>query len=218
MTEHDSLPSSDSYELPMFPLENPVVPGQIIPLMLFEPRYLALADHLARLDEADFGIVGIERGREVGGEDVRADVGIVARVLELTALPDGRRTLVAAGTRRVRVESWLPDEPFPRAQVSDWPDELVDGLPGAVDNLAAAVQALLELAQRREPGLDLEIPPNDPEHLEMTVWRLISFAGLGPLDTAALLRTPDSVARARSAALLVDERRALLDALGEDDR
>ena len=201
----------------MFPLEHPVVPGQVIPLMLFEPRYLALADHLADLDEPDFAIVGIERGREVGGDEVRADVGVVTRVLELGSLPDGRRTLVAAGTRRVRVEDWLDDDPYPRALVSDWPDDLVDGLPGAVDELTAAVDGLLDLARQRQPDLDLERPANDPDHLDTTIWRLIAFAGLGPLDTADLLRAPDAVTRARAAAALVDERRSLLDALGEDD-
>ena len=51
-----------AYELPMFPLEHPVLPGQLIPLQLFETRYLALAERLHGEIEADFGIVGIERG------------------------------------------------------------------------------------------------------------------------------------------------------------
>ena len=217
MTDLGPPGASGAYELPMFPLEHPVVPGQVIPLMLFEPRYLALADHLEVADEPDFGIVGIERGREVGGDDVRSTVGVVARVLELGAVPDGRRTLVAVGTRRIHIDHWLPEDPFPRAMVTDWPDALVDGLPGAVDELTAAVQALLDLARRRQPDLELELPENDPDHLDTTVWRLIAFAGLGPLDTQELLRAPDSVARAHAAASLVDERRSLLDALGEDD-
>jgi Lon protease-like protein len=208
---------SGAYELAMFPLEHPVVPGQVIPLMLFEPRYLALADALALADEPDFGIVGIERGREVGGDDVRSDVGVVARVLELGALPDGRRSLVATGTRRVRIETWLDDDPYPRALVRDWPDDLVDGLPAAVAELAAAVTALLDLARRRQPDLDLELPPTDPDHLDTTVWRLVAFAGLGPLDIASLLRTPDAVTRAHEAAVLIDDRRSLLDALDGDD-
>ena len=80
----------------MFPLEHPVVPGQVIPLMLLS-RYLALATHLGQTTEAEFGVVGIERGREVGGEDVR-DVAVVARVLELGSFPDGRVSLVAGAT------------------------------------------------------------------------------------------------------------------------
>lgn len=206
------------YELPMFPLEHPVVPGQVIPLMLFEPRYLALATHLDQTTEAEFGVVGIERGREVGGEDVRGDVAVVARVLELGQLPDGRVSLVAGATRRIRVEEWLEDDPYPRALVADWPDEFVSGLDVALTELFTAVESLLELARRREPELEVELPPLDPDHLDWTVWRLIGFAGLGALDISDLLRITDSVTRARRAAELVDERRELLDALGDDDR
>ncbi len=206
------------YDLPMFPLEHPVVPGQVIPLMLFEPRYLALAEHLAGLPEPEFGIVGIERGREVGGEEVRGDVGVVTRVLELGQLPDGRVSLAAAATRRIRVVAWLDDDPFPKARVRDWPDELVDGLPAVVDELVVAVEALVDLARRREPGLEIELPPVDADHLDWTVWRLVAFAGLGALDIGDLLRAPDSVTRARAACQLIDERRELLDALGDDDR
>ena len=152
-----------AYELPMFPLEHPVLPGQLIPLQLFEPRYLALAEHLQGEVEADFGIVGIERGREVGGDDVRADGGVVVRVLEMSSLPDGRVSIVAVGTRRVRVDDWLDDAPYPRAMVTDWPDDVVeDGLARAAANLAAAVHALVDAARRNQPGLDVEVPSIDP--------------------------------------------------------
>ncbi len=208
-----------AYELPMFPLEHPVLPGQLIPLQLFEPRYLALAEHLQSEVEADFGVVGIERGREVGGDDVRADVGVVVRVLEMSSLPDGRVSIVAVGTRRVRVDDWLDDAPYPRAMVTDWPDDVIeDGLDIAAANLAAAVHALVDAARRNQPGLDVEVPPIDPDHLDTSIWRLIAFSGLGPLDTAALLRATDPVARSASACMIIDERRELLDALGDNDR
>ncbi|MGB0996416.1 MAG: LON peptidase substrate-binding domain-containing protein, partial [Acidimicrobiales bacterium] len=169
--------------------------------------------------EADFGVVGIERGREVGGDDVRADVGVVVRVLEMSSLPDGRVSIVAVGTRRVRVDDWLDDAPYPRAMVTDWPDDVVeDGLDRAAANLAAAVHALVDAARRNQPGLDVEVPPIDPDHLDTSIWRLIAFSGLGPLDTAALLRATDPVARSASACMIIDERRELLDALGDNDR
>lgn len=207
-----------AYELPMFPLEHPVLPGQLIPLMPFEPRYLALAEHLQNEMEPDFGIVGIERGREVGGEDDRSDVGVVARVLEMGALPDGRITLVATGTRRIRIAEWLDDAPYPLAMVEDWPDEVVaDGLDIAAANLASAVHALVETATRQQPDLDVEVPPIDPDHLDTSIWRLIAFSGLGPLDVAALLRETDPISRSKTACRLIDDRRELLDALGGDD-
>ena len=36
---------------------------------------------------------------------------------------DGRFALVTVGTRRIRVIDWLPDDPYPRAEVDDWPDD-----------------------------------------------------------------------------------------------
>jgi len=208
-----------AYALPMFPLEHPVLPGQLIPLQLFEPRYLALAEHLRGELEADFGIVGIERGREVGGDDVRADAGVVVRVLEMGDLPDGWVSLLAVGTRRIRVNEWLGDAPYPRAMVTDWPDDVVEeGLEIAAANLASAVHALVDAARRNQPGLEVEVPAIDPDHLDTSIWRLITFSGLGPLDTAALLRTPDPIIRSARACAIIDERRELLDALGDNGR
>ena len=91
--------------------------------------------------------------------------------------------------------------------VTDWPDDVIeDGLDVAAANLAAAVHALVDAARRNQPGLDVEVPSIDPDHLDTSIWRLITFSGLGPLDTAALLRATDPVAR--SAQRLHDHRRA----------
>jgi len=103
--------------------------------------------------------------------------------------------------------------------VSDWPDEVVDeGLGMAAANLASAVHALVDSARRAQPGLDIDVLPIDHEHLDTSIWRLIAFSGLGPLDTAALLRATDPVSRSAAACRVIDERRELLDALGDDDR
>ena len=59
-------------------------------------------------------------------------------------LPDGRYAVVAVGTRRIRILAWLPDDPYPLADVDDWPDEEPD-----VDGLAARVEATREAARRR---------------------------------------------------------------------
>ena len=106
----------------MFPLGTVLFPGALLPLHIFEERYRQLVkDCLA--DEPEFGVVLIDRGHEVGGGDVRREVGTVARILEVAELPDGRYFLQAAGVRRIRVQSWLDDAPYPRADVEEWPDE-----------------------------------------------------------------------------------------------
>ena len=125
--------------LAMFPLGTVLLPGMVLPLHVFEHRYRTLvSDCLA--GEPEFGVVLIERGHEVGGGDVRRDVGTVARILGVSAVEDGRSALVTVGTRRIRVEQWLADEPYPRADVEEWPDVDDGGEAPAVDALVASLR------------------------------------------------------------------------------
>ena len=106
----------------MFPLGTVLVPKAVVPLHVFEPRYQTmLADVMT--GDRKFGVVLIERGSEVGGGDVRTDVGTVAQVVELHPIAPDRWLVIVAGTERITVDRWLPDEPYPRAEVSAFPDE-----------------------------------------------------------------------------------------------
>ena len=59
----------------MFPLERAMLPGEELPLRIFEPRYSALVSDCLAMDDPAFGVVLIAAGREVGGGDTRSDVG-----------------------------------------------------------------------------------------------------------------------------------------------
>ena len=74
----------------MFPLGSVLLPGVVMPLHIFEPRYRALARRCLEGDRR-FGVVLIERGSEVGGGDVRCGVGTRAEVVA------GRRSWRTAG-------------------------------------------------------------------------------------------------------------------------
>ena len=65
----------------MFALQSVLLPGSPLPLHVFEPRYVAMLDAVMSTDQ-EMGVVLIERGREVGGGDVRCDVATMARVVE----------------------------------------------------------------------------------------------------------------------------------------
>ena len=104
----------------MFPLSTVLFPGAGLPLHVFEARYRALmAECLA--GDGEFGVVLITRGSEVGGGDQRVDVGTLARIEQAAETEDGRMLVIARGVRRIRVESWLADGPYPRAAVEDLP-------------------------------------------------------------------------------------------------
>ena len=102
----------------MFPLEVAMLPGEELPLRIFEPRYTALvSDCLRRTDDPAFGVVLIAAGREVGGGDTRSDVGALAHITECADFGDGRYRLRCVMAERIRVLEWHPDDPYPRAAV-----------------------------------------------------------------------------------------------------
>lgn len=209
---------SRPYDLAMFPLESVVLPGSVVPLHIFEPRYRTLAAQLSRRAEAEFGIASITRGREIGGGDQRSDVAVVARVLEAEEFPDGRWSLVALGTRRMSVVEWHDEDPYPRASVLDWPDQ-PDGDPSdALKGLIVAFRELAEAASRLHPGRGFQRIDSIDDDPSRAIWQMIDKAQLGDLDQLGLLACPGVRERALRATEMIDERRYLLDALAERDR
>ena len=190
--------------LPMFTLGTVLVPSAALPLHVFEPRYRALVRDCLAGDE-EFGVVLIERGSEVGGEDVRTDVGTVARIVEARELPDGRWAIGAVGVRRIRVTAWLPDDPYPVAEVEEWPDP--SPREGFGERLAASIaqlrRALALASEAGDPAAPATIELSDDPVL--TSYQAIAVAPLGPLDRHRLL-----------AAESADERIEQLDELVRD--
>ena len=188
----------------MFPLGTVLLPGMLLPLHVFEPRYRRLVADCQAAD-GTFGVVLIERGSEVGGGDVRTDVGTLARIARAEELPDGRWVLATVGVHRIRVEAWLPDDPYPRAEQVDWPDD-----PGGAGDLDwDDVTALLRrtAALRRELGepaapLDLELAA-DPV---VASYQAAAVAPVGPADRQRLLAAASVPVRASLVrAMLVDQ-------------
>ena len=177
----------------MFPLGSVLFPSMILPLHVFEPRYRALVDDCVA-DNGEFGVVLIERGSEVGGGDVRTDVGTVAQVLEIERFDDGRCALAAVGTRRFRVDRWLDDDPYPRAEVTDWDDPAPESLDlDEVDALFRRALALAaELGEAPAP-MDVELA----EDAGLATFQMAALAPLGPADRQVLLATEGAEARVR---------------------
>lgn len=170
----------------MFPLGSVLTRGQVLPLHVFEPRYRRLVGDCLEGD-GTFGVVLIERGSEVGGGDVRSDLGTLATIVDARALPDGRWAVVAVGGERIRITRWGDDNPYPCAEVTPWPDEEPgEGLPAAVAAAADRLRAVLALAAEMgvdDLRLDLELDA-DPRR---AADQLVAASPVGPLDRQQLL-------------------------------
>lgn len=198
-------------ETPMFPLGTVLMPTALLPLHVFEPRYRALVDDVLASDARELGIVLIERGHEVGGGDVRTSVGTAARVLDAQRTPDGRWGLVVFGARRIRIEEWLDDDPYPRARVVDWPDEGEEAPAGLLQEAVALLRRALALAAE----LGTAPAPATVELAEDAAdasFRIAAVAPLGPADRQALLAAPDVASRLERAIDLLTEGIEVMDA------
>ncbi|MEZ5178458.1 MAG: D-alanyl-D-alanine carboxypeptidase/D-alanyl-D-alanine-endopeptidase [Acidimicrobiales bacterium] len=174
--------ASDVGTLSMFPLQSVLLPGAVLPLHVFEDRYRTLVDRCLAAD-ADFGVVLISRGSEVGGADVRTDVGTRARIVQAQQAPDGRWGILALGMERLRVHRWLPDDPHPLADAEDWPDpDPGPDVAGALAGTEARLRRVLALrAELGEPGPSPTVPVevDDPS---LASFHLTALAPLGDLD------------------------------------
>jgi uncharacterized protein len=180
----------------MFPLGTVLFPHMVLPLHIFEPRYRALMQDVLE-DGREFGVVLITRGHEVGGGDVRSEIGSVARIVQAEELEDGRWLAISVGTRRVRIREWLDEAPYPRAIVEELPD---GGLPPGPDptELLARVEPLMRrvLAMHLELGFE-GVPPTvdlDPDP-EVACWQIAVFSPLTPFDAQRVLRASQCVDR-----------------------
>lgn len=189
--------------LPMFPLGAVLLPGEVLPLHVFEPRYRQLVHDCLAADAAELGIVLIERGSEVGGGDVRFDAGCLARIVEAAEMPDGRWALLLVGVSRLRVLEWLPDDPYPLADVEPWPDDGEED-PGEIDEVLPRLRRTLALAA--EAGHP--VPPVPDE--VVSSWQVASLAPVGPFDRLTLLRAAGPAERVERLAEALDDAAAVL--------
>ncbi|MCX7621207.1 MAG: LON peptidase substrate-binding domain-containing protein [Acidimicrobiales bacterium] len=171
----------------MFPLESVLLPGVLLPLHVFELRYRALVRACLQPGvEPEFGVVLIERGSEVGGGDVRTMIGSIARIIDARQLPDGRWTLVVAGTERIRVRRWLHDDPFPRAEIEFWPDAPATKGPNDLAEIELNLQRIMALrAELGDPTRGA--PINLPSDVTAASYAAAALAPIGPADRQRLL-------------------------------
>lgn len=194
---------------PMFPLSGVFVPGDVVSLRVFEPRYVAMCKDLLAGDEMTFATVMITAGSEVGGSDRRGDTGTLVSVAQMFATDDGGYVLMGHAGNRCVIEQWLPDNPYPMAEINELPSlslsrESAEAMCDRITLLAQRNRSLVyQLAEQR--GLSME-PLTDltrlaagqwgDEHitnevLDKQFWTLVRNTPCGPQDRYALLRAAD---------------------------
>ncbi len=205
-----------STTVPLFPLGTVLVPGLLLPLHVFEQRYRDLVGDLLAAPETEqhFGVVAIRSGHEVGvgGATALHEVGTLAELTDVTALPDGRYDVQTVGTRRFRLLEVDPDSGRPDAAVPylrGRVEVMAEPAGDTADLLAGSVRAAFERYRIRLRGTDSTLP-TDSLMLSYTV---AANMLLDLVDKQRLLEAGDTSQRLRLALRLLAREEVLLQLL-----
>lgn len=137
---------SDSVNIPLFPLNTVLFPGGVLPLRIFEARYLDMISECLR-ENTGFGVCAIRAGSEAGAAADCWSVGTLARLTDFDRGDDDLLHILAGGERRFRIlEQSVAPNGLVRASVA-WLDEAPDSiLPDNRRTLANLLRQLLKRA------------------------------------------------------------------------
>ena len=123
------MKSMTASEIPLFPLNTVLFPGGVLPLRIFEPRYLAMVKRCMREGSA-FGVALIQSGRETDAQVVACSVGTLAQIVDFDQLPDKLLGITTRGTQRFRsLNARVRDDGLHVSQVELLPIDPVIALP-----------------------------------------------------------------------------------------
>ncbi len=199
--------------LALFPLGTVLVPGLVLPLTVFEPRYRQLVADLMDKPETErvFGVIAIRAGHEVGEGSAHAlhEIGTTAVVRRVTENPDGTVGLVSSGAVRFRLHGLdgAAGTPYLTGLVTPLEDQ--EGEDVDVAALADRVSAAYS-RYRDELGLE---PPELPSSPRVLSYLVAAGMVLDLPERQGLLEQPDTARRLTAQSRLLRRERALVAAL-----
>lgn len=155
-------------ELPLFPLDVVLFPGENLPLHIFEPRYRLMINECYQ-EEKPFGIVLIRPESEHLEEEPYA-VGTMAEIVALDHLEDGRMNLIARGLQRFRILSQHRQKPYLSGLVEVYEDiawqeqSLTTYANQARELFDSYLQILLEVVGKQDIDFNLPTAPEELSH------------------------------------------------------
>jgi len=196
-----------SVTIPIFPLNTVVMPGQVVPLRIFEERYLAMLAHLQTVtDPAQrlFGTVAIRSGHEVGAPaQAWFRVGCLLQLTDAEPNPDGSYDVQAVGRARMRLDRLDHSGDFPAGEVEllddPVPPQALQLAPRARSTFDTYRHALSEVSGEELLAGDL---PQDPT---MLAWSISAASMLTLAERQALLEEPDVALRLALAVELMEQ-------------
>ncbi len=190
--QRGGAPSNDAglSDLAIFPLAAVLFPAGLLPLRIFEQRYMEMAKRCLKQDEP-FGVCLIRSGREVGVPATPEPVGCTARIVEWDMPQLGVLSVKTRGEQRFRIRNArVTDAGLTRASVDLIAQDVDAGLP---DGFAACARLLKAIIEKHGEGIIAA-----PYQFESSAWVGARLTEILPVPLAAkqkLLEMDDALQR-----------------------
>lgn len=208
--------SQEISQIPIFPLPLVLMPAEVLPLHIFEPRYRAMLEDVAETDNC-FGVVLFDESTADGDRPAVGTIGCLAEIRQILKLEDGRSNILTVGIQRFEIIEYTETlDPYLVATVEffnddgDHSDELFD----AILRISDLFNQTLDTARS---SLDIGdqnpiINDEDPEELGFIVCTSLK---LDNAERYAALKTRSSLERIKGVSARLER---LLDSLSETEQ
>jgi Lon protease-like protein len=129
-------------------------PGGVLPLRIFEPRYLDMISACMRKEEP-FGVALIVEGNEVGAAATTYDVGTLVNIDYFHTRNDGLLGITVRGLERFQItQREVQPNQLTLVQIEMLASEAPKPMPARFENLADMLQSIIE--QLGQPYIKLK--------------------------------------------------------------
>jgi Lon protease-like protein len=159
--------------LPLFPLPLVLLPNELLPLHIFEPRYRQMLKDIG-LERNIFGVSYHNQEETLAEKPPLDTIGCAAEVREIQSLPDGRSNILAIGVLRYRLREYVETgDPYFVGDVEFFEDDPEDEalLRPVADEVFHLFKRVAKAAHKLsgERGRFPEIPQTEPQALSFLV-------------------------------------------------
>ncbi|MEZ0318200.1 MAG: LON peptidase substrate-binding domain-containing protein, partial [Methylophilaceae bacterium] len=187
------------YSLPLFPLTVVVCPGGLLPLRIFEARYLDMVRNCLR-NNTNFGVVTVlpEGEGDADGNTPFARVGTAMKIIEADVETVGLMNVWCQGQHRFHVESYTQQsDGLLIGEVSDIPNDKPMAIPDVLYSASRVLQGLIKSFPYQGVAED-KVPISKPYQFDDCAWvanRWIELLDASLVDKQRLMQLDSPLLR-----------------------
>lgn len=193
----------ETRHIPLFPLNTVLFPDSLLPLKIFEQRYLDMAANCMKADQP-FGVCLIASGEEAGPVAQPHSVGTLARIVQWDMPQLGVLLITAAGGERFRIRQTAVRENLLEADVEIIPNDSPTRFPTERQRLRPFLQQVVN-----DLGPARIASPHRFDEAEWVGYRITEILPVQNLAKQKLLELDDPLARLEILEKFLDQRQLL---------